>query len=51
MNISRRRWLGAGSLLPLALLADRAVAQSQPAREARASARGGGFTPVRTLNG
>jgi FtsP/CotA-like multicopper oxidase with cupredoxin domain len=51
MNISRRRWLGAGSLLPLALLANRADAQAQPAREEPAGARGSSFTPVRTLNG
>jgi FtsP/CotA-like multicopper oxidase with cupredoxin domain len=62
MNISRRhwfRWLGAGSLLPFAVLADRAVAQgheghvmpAEPAREPAPAASGRGYAPVRTLNG
>jgi FtsP/CotA-like multicopper oxidase with cupredoxin domain len=51
MKISRRHWLGAGSLLPLALLANRTDAQAQPAREEPSDTRPHGFTPVRTLNG
>jgi FtsP/CotA-like multicopper oxidase with cupredoxin domain len=67
MKITRRRWLGAGSLLPLALLANRTGAQEhsghampadsvpepvrEPERAPPAGARGHGFTPVRTLNG
>jgi len=67
MKITRRRWLGAGSLLPLALLANRAGAQEhsghampaesvpepvrEPARAPPAGASGRGYAPVRTLNG
>lgn len=67
MKITRRRWLGAGSLLPLALLANRAGAQEhsghampadsvpepvrEPSRTPPAVASGRGYAPVRTLNG
>jgi FtsP/CotA-like multicopper oxidase with cupredoxin domain len=62
MNITRRhwfRWMGAGSLLPLAMLSDRAAAQGheghvmpvEPSRDPKPQASGGRYTPVRTLNG
>ena len=62
MNITRRhwfRWVGAGSVLPLAVLANRAVAQgheghvmpAEPPRDATAAAGGRSYVPVRTLNG
>jgi len=55
MNVSRRHWLSAGGLLPLAWLANRAAAQGQPGSEAprapAAAANRHGFVPVRTLNG
>ena len=51
MKITRRRWLGAGSLLPLALLANRTGAQSPPVREEPEAPSARGYTPVRTLNG
>jgi FtsP/CotA-like multicopper oxidase with cupredoxin domain len=62
MKLSRRnwfRWMGAGSLLPLAMLADRAVAQvhvghimpAESPQPAIPPSGGRGYTPVRTLNG
>jgi FtsP/CotA-like multicopper oxidase with cupredoxin domain len=64
MKISRRHWfhwMGAGSLLPLAMLTNRAAAQgheghampmpAEPPRDAKPPAGSGGYTPVRTLNG
>jgi FtsP/CotA-like multicopper oxidase with cupredoxin domain len=64
MNITRRhwfRWMGAGGLLPLAMLTDRAAAQvheghampqpAEPPRVATPPTGGGRYTPVRSLNG
>jgi len=65
MKLSRRHWFrfaGIGALTPLGLLASRSFAQDHHAHpasgdeppvdaSAEPSARAGGFTPVRTLNG
>ncbi len=62
MKITRRhwfRWMGAGSLLPLAMLSDRSAAQGHeghempaaPPRPAKSPAGNSGYTPVRSLNG
>ena len=53
MNITRRnwfRWVGAGSLLPMALMAGRSGSE-EPVPGATPVSGGRGFTPVRTLNG
>ncbi len=62
MNISRRnwfRWIGAGSVMPMALMAERLVGQEhkdhviseEPERKPAPVSGARGYRPVRTLNG